>query len=89
MKHLFDSTFWRQFRIVNHLHVRKELIQEGEEGLPNVNELQQEPVSPARIDFWAYSMRELESMYQRLFGVVPVHKSKEQLVESLVSGHIC
>lgn len=56
---------------------------------PEVAEEEQKPLQPARIDFWSYSMRELEGMYFKLFGVHPVHKSKEQLVEALITGRIC
>lgn len=56
---------------------------------PEVAEEIEQPLQPARIDFWSYSMRELEDMYFKLFEVYPVHKSKEQLVEALITGHIC
>lgn len=85
---LFDKTFWRQYRI-SHLVPKPEdaCPQEGE-SLPIVDELQQSELSAARIDFWKYSMHELEDMYRKLFGFWPVRKSKEQIVECLITGRL-
>ena len=77
----FDSIFWRQYRISN-LVPKPEDAQEcpeGEKSLHNVDELQQMgELSAARIDFWKYSMHELEDMYRKLFGFWPVRKSKKR-----------
>jgi hypothetical protein len=87
----FDSIFWRQYRIANLVPKPEDASEcpEGEKSLTTVGELQQiDELSPARIDFWQYPMRELEAMYRRLFGIMPVRKSKEQIVECLVTGRL-
>ena len=88
-----SKNFWKEFRSSN--GIPEESSMRAHNGLDirtTANEPEEPelpPMRPERIDFWSYSMHELEEMYKRLFGITPVHKSKEQLVEALITGHIC